>query len=75
LHGGEVGEAGAEGDVVEGDGMKLEVEPAVESHSADSIEIAGTRAEGEAIEGVKNALVALKLGAAGLSGSGWLVLG
>jgi hypothetical protein len=46
--------------------VELLIEPVVEAHGADGFEIAGAPgAEGEAIEGMEDALVALQL--AGLS--------
>ena len=67
LHGGELGQAAIEVGLVEGRGVQLLVEPGFQSHGADCLEIAGTRAEGEAVESVQNAFVALQL--AGLIGS------
>jgi len=61
LHGGELIEAGGELSLVDGVGVELLIEPGIEAHGFYGFEIAGARAEGEAIEGVEDALVALHL--------------
>ena len=62
LHSRELGEAGVEVGLVDGCGVQLLVEPFIEAYGADGFEVAGAGAEGETIEGVEDALVALKLG-------------
>ena len=42
--------------------MQLLVEPFIEADGADSFKIAGARAEGEAIEGMEDTIVAAELG-------------
>jgi hypothetical protein len=58
LHGGELSETGLEGGVVNGLGAQLLGEPVLQAQLADRFQIAGTRAEGETIEGLEDALVA-----------------
>jgi hypothetical protein len=44
---------------VEAGGMELLVEPIIESDGADNLNVTGPRSEGEAVQGVQNAGVAL----------------
>jgi hypothetical protein len=43
-------------------GMKLEVDPAVDAYGHDLLHLAGTRAEGEAIQGMHRALLFARTG-------------
>ena len=61
LHGRELGEPRVQVGLVEGFGMKLALEPAIQSHGAHGIHVAGLRAEGEPVQSVLNALIALQL--------------
>jgi hypothetical protein len=45
------------GGLVDAGRMELLIEPAVEADGFDGFEIAGTRAEGEAVEGVEETIV------------------
>ncbi len=62
LHGRVLGQVGVQVGLVNGLGMKLAVEPFFQAFGADCFHIAGTRAEGEAIEGMDDAVIALQLG-------------
>jgi hypothetical protein len=66
LHGGELGETGIEVSLIEGLGVQLLVEPFFQAHGPDGFEVSGTRAEGEAVEDVQDAIIAPQL--AGLIG-------
>jgi len=57
LHGGELSETRLKGGLVDAGRMELLIEPAVEADGFDGFEIAGTRAEGEAVEGVEETIV------------------
>jgi hypothetical protein len=43
-------------------GMKLEVDPAVDAYGHDLLHVAGTRTEGEAIQGMHRALLFARTG-------------
>ena len=64
LHGWKLGEARVQLGVVERGRMELLIEPFVQAHGADGFEVARAGAKGEAIESVKNAVVALDPGGA-----------
>ena len=57
LHGRVGGEACVEGTVVDLRGVQLLVEPGLEAHGADALEIAGGGAVGEAVEDLQNPFV------------------
>jgi hypothetical protein len=59
LHGRKFGEVGIQIGEVEAGGMELLVEPIIESDGADNLNVTGPRSEGEAVQGVQNAGVAL----------------
>jgi len=61
LHGGELREPGIEIGLVYSLGMQLLIEPRLQAHRADGLEIARTWTEGEAVEGMEDALIAAQL--------------
>jgi hypothetical protein len=61
LHGRELAQPSIQIGQVEACGMELLFKPQIESDGADDSDIAGSRSEGEAIQGVQNACVALQL--------------
>jgi hypothetical protein len=62
MHGGELSEARVQVCVVEHGGMQLLIKPFLKTHGTDGFQVARAGSKGEAVEGVQNAVVSLKLG-------------
>ena len=62
LHCGKLGEAGLELGLIEAGGVELLVEPFIKAHCPGGFKVTRPWSEGEAIQGVENAVVSLQLG-------------
>jgi hypothetical protein len=71
FQGAELRETRFESGVVDFFGMKLEADPLIDAHGQHPVDVAGTRAEGQAVEGVNGALALVEpcFGALPLAGS------
>ena len=61
LHGRELGKARVQVGLVNRLGMQLALEPAIKAHGTHGIDVAGLWPEGEPVQSVLNALIALQL--------------